>query len=293
MRKFIGSLILLLLLLLTVPWGQRLLLHQIPAWVIRDGGFDGSSDGDSDGGFRSVPDQVVSVGDLTGYYFAPKGNQPTIFFAHGNSSRQQRQVDRLSPALVQGYGLYYVTYPGYDQNLIVARDNALGWVPQLFSEAGAKAALQDHWQAYRGLGGQAPNTILAAESLGTALMPWFAAHLPEAHLPEAQRPKMLVIMAGFDEFTNVARAKTFGLVQPSWLYDPFDNDGVWEALDIPVFVANGDQDWMVSEAHGRAAERRIPGPSHFELYAGYGHLDLPLGRIILDAVSHNFVEDAD
>ena len=85
MRRYIGTLVLLIAFAACTPFGQRLMIHQIPAWVIRDGGF------------QSPPDQVVAVGELKGYYFAPQPGQPTIFFAHGNSSRHARQVERLRP----------------------------------------------------------------------------------------------------------------------------------------------------------------------------------------------------
>jgi len=265
MRKLIGTLVLLTLALAFVPAGQRLLAHQIAAWVIRDGGF------------REPPDQVVAVGELQGYYFAPEPGQPTLFFAHGNSSRHARQVTRLAPALAAGYGLYYVTYPGFDQNL----RSEEGWGVQLFSEAGGKQAFVDHWAAYKALGGQPGTTILAAESLGTAMMPWFL-----SQLPEDERPPLMVIMAGFDEITRVAQAKTFGLVGPALIYDDFDNAGVWEGLETPIYIANGDSDWLVSPEHGRRIARRVTAPAHFQLYEDYGHLNLPLGQVILDAVNH-------
>ena len=203
-------LIFLLILTACTPVGQRLVMHQIPAWVIRDGGF------------TTPPDDIVQVGNLTGYYFAPQPGQPTLFFAHGNSSRHARQVARLRPALNQGYGLYYVTYPGFDQNL--SRQDP--WGLQLFSEAGGKQAFVDHWGAYRALGGNPETTILAAESLGTAMMPWFAAHLA----PE-ERPSLMVLMAGFDEFSRVAQSHSLGLAGPWLLYDDYDNSEVWEAIE--------------------------------------------------------------
>lgn len=270
MRKFIGTLVVLLFLLACTPFGQRILLFQISAWAIRDGGF------------QTPPDQTIQVGALQGYYFAPDPGQPTVYFAHGNSSRHARQVERLAPALEAGMGLYYVTYPGFDQNLWVEDT----WQPQLFSEAGGKQALLDHWAAYLQLGGEPENTILAAESLGTAMMPWFA-----AQLPEAQRPTLLVLMAGFDEFSRVIQAKTFGLAGSWMLYDAFENTDVWPQIGIPTYVANGDSDWLVSDSHGRRAARRMESagrPVYFELVEGRGHLDLPLGEVILRAQAHDF-----
>lgn len=214
MRKFIGTLVVLIIVAAFTPFGQRILLHQIPAWTIRDGGF------------VNPPDQEVQVGELTGYYFEPAPGQPTIFFAHGNSSRHARQVERLRPALDAGYGLYYVTYPGFDQNLQADAD----WGLQLFSEEGGKQAFVDHWAAYQGLGGEASDTILAAESLGTAMMPWFV-----STLPDDQQPPLMVIMAGFDEFARVSQSMTFGLAGEAVLYDAFDNAGVWEALTLPTY----------------------------------------------------------
>lgn len=96
----------------------------------------------------------------------------------------------------------------------------------------------------------------------------------------------MVIMAGFDEFARVSQSMTFGLAGEAVLYDAFDNAGVWEALTLPTYIANGDSDWVVDEGHGRRIERRLTAPSHFQLYEGYGHLDLPLGQTILDAVQH-------
>ena len=267
MRRYIGTLVLLIAFAACTPFGQRLMIHQIPAWVIRDGGF------------QSPPDEVVQVGDLTGYYFAPQPGQPTIFFAHGNSSRHARQVARLRPALDTGMGLYYVTYPGFDDNLTT--DDA--WGLQFFSEAGGRQAFRDHWAAYLALGGEVDQTILAAESLGTAMMPGFA-----AELEEGEQPPLLVIMAGFDEFSRVAQSKTFGLIGKNLLYDSFDNVGVWESLTIPTYMANGDSDWLLSAEHGRRAARRMTGTHHFELVEGAGHLDLPLGDIILRAQAHPF-----
>ena len=145
MRKYIGSFVLLLIFAAFTPFGQRLLLQQIPAWAIRDGGLADRIEGRVGGSIA----EIVPVGDLTGYYFAPQPGQPTIFFAHGNSSRQIRQLRRLQPALDQGMGLYYVTYPGFDQNLTRQEP----WGPQLFSEAGGRQAFRDHWQAYLNLGG--------------------------------------------------------------------------------------------------------------------------------------------
>ena len=98
----------------------------------------------------------------------------------------------------------------------------------------------------------------------------------------------MVLMAGFDEFARVVQSKTFGFVGRNILYDSFDNTGVWEALTIPTYIANGDSDWMISDSHGRRAARRMTGPHHFELLDGFGHTDLPLGQIIVRANNHSF-----
>lgn len=117
------------------------------------------------------------------------------------------------------------------------------------------------------LGARETDIVIYGHSLGSAV----AAELAIAHPPRA-----LVLLAPFTSAREMSRRIVTPIFAPLWgaiarvLYD---TEGVVRQLDVPVWVAHGEDDTLIPAAMGRRVHAAARRPGELLMIPGAGHND--------------------
>jgi fermentation-respiration switch protein FrsA (DUF1100 family) len=193
---------------------------------------------------------------LEAWFAAPKDARfPLILYFHGNGGALYDRHPRFRALTQHGFGLLAVSYRGY---------GASTGVP---TQAGI---LQDAEAAYaeaRRRGFTPDRIVLMGESLGSGVATQIAARREAA---------ALVLDSPYDSLLDVASSHftifPVGLV----LRDTYRSDEVIGAVHVPVLMAHGDADPVISFASAQRLFARANEPKQFIPVVGGGHLVLGL-----------------
>ncbi|WP_239124540.1 alpha/beta hydrolase [Rhizocola hellebori] len=255
MRPALIVLVVLLLLLALVWFGQRALIY-FP---------DRSAVGPAASALPGGQDLVLSTGDgleLGAWLFAPTGsaNGVTVLVANGNGGNRAGRVPLASALTAAGFSVLLFDYRGYGGN------------PGSPSEEGLA---QDAKAARAAIKGP---VIYLGESLGAAVATRLAA---------ADPPLGLVLRSPFTDLAAAGSAN-YPFLPVRWLLrDRFSVASTLAGIKVPTVVVYGSADSIVPAEQSRAVAATAGGPCTVIEVAGADHNDPSLqhGPELIQAVS--------
>lgn len=164
------------------------------------------------------------------------------------------------------------------------------WAEQLAERSGAAVVLPEY-RGYGGLGGtptyrglrlDAPAAVEAVRALGavrerTIYYGHSLGSAVAAELAATNPPAVLVLESPFTSARDMARrfaVPGLAIVWPVIARVRYATVARVSELDVPVWVAHGDQDWIVPAAMGRAIFAAAHCKGQMLVVAGAGHNDL-------------------
>jgi uncharacterized protein len=190
--------------------------------------------------------------ELKAWYAPSTTKAYTIVFFHGNADSLQTAAQIADPYIASGYGFLLAEYRGYSG--LPGKPTEVG----LYSDA--RAYVQD----LLGRGIQSKNIILYGHSLGTGVAVQMAT---EFHVGG------LMLLAPYLSIPKVAQ-KHFPFMPATLLaLDRFDNEEKIRILHIPLFIANGSRDEVISPLDGETLFMLANEPKEFHSFPNLGHND--------------------
>lgn len=200
-------------------------------------------------GFQEIH-LATADGALVAWYLLAEGDRPTIAFFDGNGGSLPGAVRFTAPFARRGYGVFLVSYPGYDGNPGSPTEQSL-------YRAG-RAGLD--WLASQ----KVASPILVGYSLGSGVATELAAE---------QRGRGLVLLAPFTSLADAAAIHMPFLPVHWLLFDRFDNLAKIASIHVPLLITHGDADRTVPFVLGRRLFESAPTQTkRFVAQPGAGHL---------------------
>lgn len=188
------------------------------------------------------------------HFYVPPGDPeaPVVVVFHGNAGNASHRVEKFTPLIAGGYGLFLAEYRGYGGNPGSPSEKGL--------IADGEAVLA--WLEKQGIG--APRIALYGESLGTGVV---------LALAEKKGARAVILEAPFTSIANAAQ-EHYPYIPAKWLVkDRFDNLERIAGLDLPILILHGERDSVMPSHH---SERLAEAGSRtvLQLYPEAGHNDL-------------------
>ena len=164
------------------------------------------------------------------HFYVPPGDPeaPVVVVFHGNAGHAGHRVDKFTPLIAGGYGLFLAEYRGYGGNPGAPSEDGL--------IADGESVLA--WLEAQGIG--APRIALYGESLGTGIV---------LALAQKQRARAIVLEAPFTSVANAAQ-EHYPYIPAKWLVrDRFDNMDRIEGVDLPILILHGERDSVMPSHH--------------------------------------------
>jgi fermentation-respiration switch protein FrsA (DUF1100 family) len=199
---------------------------------------------------------------LYGWYAKATAHHPTLVYLTGNAGHIGYRAPMIQAMLQQGFGVLIVSYRGYGGSPGDPHEQGL------YNDA--HAALQfikaQHvpWQC----------TVLYGESIGAAVAIESAGHFPVA---------ALILQAPFISLQAIAHEHYPLLPTRYLLRESYHSIDRIKHLTMPLLILHGDQDGIVSVAHGKALyEASSSSVKRLKIYPGYDHNNLDPAQIAVD-----------
>ncbi len=199
---------------------------------------------------------------LHAWYGAAPDAIATLVWSHGNGGNIAGRGDVLLALRERGLSVLAYDYRGYGRS--AGRP----------SEAGCYRDARAAYDDVRARGVDAASIIAFGESLGGAVSIHLACERPVAGV---------AVVATFTTLLDVARAHYGSLA--ALVGRRFDSLTRVRLLQVPVFVAHGDDDEIVPFSLGEALYAAAPEPRRFFRAAGARHNDVFGAPGLLDAVA--------
>ena len=186
--------------------------------------------------------------EIAALHLTAKEGMPTLLYSHGNAEDLGHATELYQAWSQRGLGVLAYDYPGYGLST--------GRPTERSSERAIQAAL-DHLMR---VGVAAGSVVVVSRSVGSGPGVWLASR---------HRLAGLVLIAPFTSAFAVA------FPVPLFPCDRFPNLERIRRVDLPLLVFHGEQDELISSAHGRALVDASPAADKtFRLIAGADHNDL-------------------
>ncbi len=176
-----------------------------------------------------------------------------ILLFHGNAGNISHRIDKFSPFLKFGYGMLFLEYRGYGENL--------GTPNELGLNLDAQAALNFLYKKNF----QTEEIILYGESLGTGIA---------AKLSSENKFNATILEAPFTSIADVAQQQ-YWMVPSKWLVlDRYDILSIIDKNKSPLLVIHGYKDAIINIKFGKKVFNAAPNPKEAIFVPGAGHNNL-------------------
>jgi uncharacterized protein len=212
-----------------------------------------------------VEDRWITAEDgvrLHAWYAAAPRAIATLVWSHGNGGNIAGRVDVLLALRDRGLNVLAYDYRGYGRS--TGRPSETGCYRD------ARAAYDDE----RARGVDPASIVCFGESLGGAVSIHLACERPSAGI---------AVVSTFTTLGDVARVHYGALA--ALARGRFDSLSRIRLLQVPVFVAHGDEDELVPFTLGETLYQAAPEPKRFFRAAGARHNDVFAAPGLLDAVA--------
>jgi fermentation-respiration switch protein FrsA (DUF1100 family) len=221
-------------------------------------------------GWPEAEEAVIETKDgerVIVWHAPPRGDQPVVIFFHGNGeivAWRTRQHRELTAA---GIGVVALSYRGYMGSTGSPTEEGL--------LQDAEAALQFTMSRY-----PSSPVVLWGHSLGSGVAVALAARHPVAKV---------ILEAPFSSTVDVA-ALRFPVLPVRWLMlDQFRSDQRIDAVQAPLLIMHGEQDWVIPISLGERLFKLAHEPKRFVRFPGGNHVDLD--RFGSVAVAQRFIAE--
>jgi fermentation-respiration switch protein FrsA (DUF1100 family) len=212
-----------------------------------------------------VADRFFTTADgvrIHAWYVAPPGAVATLVWSHGNAGNIANRAGILFELAARNLAVLAYDYRGYGRS---------EGTPD---EAGVYRDSEAAYDAVRGDGVAPERIVCFGESLGGAVSIRLATERPCAGV---------AVVATFPSLREVARFH-YGLAGAA-VGNRFDAIGRLTHLDVPLFVAHGDEDEIVPYELGERLFAAAAEPKRFLRVRGATHNDVLGYPALLDAVA--------
>ena len=185
------------------------------------------------------------------YFPALAESKGIVLYFHGNADNLQRWGKHAGDFTRLGYSVLAVDYPGYGKS------------PGKPSETNCyhSAALAFDWARKRYA---ADSIVIYGRSLGTGVASWLAARQPA---------QQLILETPYTSIPDLFRYRAFQLLLPIPLKTNFPVKDYVKAVDYPVTVFHGTNDWTTPYRLALQL-REVVGNDRFITIQGAGHKNL-------------------
>ena len=207
-------------------------------------------------GLTGVEERTIETPDgerVIAWYGRARPGRPTLLYFHGNGGSLAIRAPRIARFMVEGWGVYMMTYRGYG--------GSTGWP----SEA---ANVSDARLAYAALvteGVRPTSIVVYGESLGSGIAVRLAAELPVGGV---------ILDAPYTSIVDVAAQAYPFLPVRLFLIDRYESTRSIGAIKAPLLILHGERDGVVPVAMGRELARLAPEPKRLVIFPNGRHSDL-------------------
>ncbi len=211
-------------------------------------------------GYRIIPLITNDQVSIHGWFHPPRDGEKTVVFFHGNAGTLAIRQSLLEPLADAGFGVMALEYRGY------------AGLPGSPTEQGlyedARTAL-DYLIAREQIAPQ--ELILLGRSLGSGVAVQMATEY-DIH--------RLVLIAPFTSVPDVAQEKYRIFPARPLVLDRFDNRSKLEAINSPILIFHGSQDWIIPYHMSQELQAMRPDMVELITMDGQGHNNLNEDRMV-------------
>lgn len=204
--------------------------------------------------------------NITAWYTAPKHNEPTLLYLHGNAGNLGDRTEKLEAMAGQGFGILAVSWRGYGTSEGAPTEEGL------YNDA--RAALQYLLDN----GTKLENIVLYGESLGTGIA---------IQMATEYNARALILEAPYTSISSRAAELYPYIPVKLLLKDHFNSIDKIGNVHIPVLIFHGYRDTVMPIHHGRKILEAANEPKEARFFDNVGHTDFDLQEI--SKITHDFV----